>query len=103
TSWHASIAAQVTGFAPTHMPPKQVSVWVHLLASSQGVPESSEHVPFWAAPAAIEHASQAPALHAVSQHTPSTQKPLLQSAACMQPAPFCPGGMKLPVTTSAKG
>ena len=39
-----------------------------------------KQVPFAAAPAATEHASQGPA-HALSQHTPSEQKPLAQSPA----------------------
>jgi hypothetical protein len=38
TSWHWSLAVQVTGFAPTHNPAWQVSVCVHAVPSAQVVP-----------------------------------------------------------------
>ena len=36
--WHASGAGHVIGFPPVQMPARQVSVRVHALASSQGLP-----------------------------------------------------------------
>jgi hypothetical protein len=47
-SWHWSAAAHVTGLAPVHTPPWQVSDWVHLLPSSHEAPsalEGAEQVP----------------------------------------------------------
>jgi hypothetical protein len=38
TSWHWSLALQVTGFLPTHLPAEQPSVLVQALPSSQPVP-----------------------------------------------------------------
>jgi hypothetical protein len=37
-TWHWSLAAQATGFAPVHAPPRHVSVCVHALPSLQVVP-----------------------------------------------------------------
>jgi hypothetical protein len=37
-TWHASDAAQATGFAPEHAPAWQLSVWVQALPSLQPVP-----------------------------------------------------------------
>jgi len=47
-TWHWSEAVQVTGFAPAHVPPWQVSVWVQALPSLQLAPlglAGFEHVP----------------------------------------------------------
>jgi hypothetical protein len=56
-SWHGSLAAQTTGFAPVHVPATQVSVCVHALPSLQVVPSGwfgfehapvpGSHVPAW--------------------------------------------------------
>jgi len=70
----------MTGFEPTQTKAAQASVLVHASPSSQAFPSSEAHLPFFGAPAATEQASHAPALHAVSQQTPSAQKPLGQSA-----------------------
>jgi hypothetical protein len=56
-SWHGSEAVHVTGFAPTHAPAWQASVWVHALSSLHAVPSGfagSEHTPVFG--------SQAPAI-----------------------------------------
>src|SRR4051794_24633964 len=37
-SWHASLAAQATGFAPEQTPAWQVSLWVQALLSLQAAP-----------------------------------------------------------------
>jgi hypothetical protein len=37
-TWHASLAAQATGFPPTHTPLVHTSVWVHALPSLHAVP-----------------------------------------------------------------
>jgi hypothetical protein len=37
-TWHGSSAMHITGFEPTHVPPWQVSVWVHALPSLHAVP-----------------------------------------------------------------
>src|SRR5262249_32075466 len=47
-SWHWSVVAQVTGFAPTQAPAWQESLWVQALPSLQLVPSAFagfEHVP----------------------------------------------------------
>jgi hypothetical protein len=36
-SWHWLRGLQMTGFMPVHVPPWQLSVWVHALPSLQGV------------------------------------------------------------------
>ena len=62
-----------------HVPAWQVSVWVQALPSSHVLPVDRPQVPSLAAPAATLHAWQSlvtPPPQAVSQHTPSTQKPL---------------------------
>src|SRR4051794_35192762 len=55
--WHASLAVQVTRFAPVQAPAWQLSVWVHASPSLQVVPFAA---------AGFEHAplvgSQAPAM-----------------------------------------
>src|SRR5262249_50000042 len=79
-SWQGSGLGHTTGFEPVHTPPLHASVFVHALPSLHALPVNSLHVPFVSAPAFTEHASHGPALHAVSQQTPSTQKPLRQSA-----------------------
>src|SRR5262245_14070337 len=78
---------QTNGLLPKHMPPWQVSVCVQALPSLQGMSLKPAQVPSEGAPAAIEHASQGPALHAVLQQTPSAQKPLWQSRPLLQGAP----------------
>jgi hypothetical protein len=40
-TWHWSGAGQVTGFAPVHVPPWQVSVWVHAFPSLHAVPSDA--------------------------------------------------------------
>src|SRR5262245_6134604 len=81
-SSHSPTEEHTTGLPPVHMPAWHVSPWVQASPSLQTGPVSSAHVPSVAAPAAIEHPSQGPALQAVSQQTPSTQKPLPQSLGC---------------------
>jgi len=47
-TWHWSLAAHTTGFAPVQTPAWQLSLWVHALLSLQPVPFTavgSEHVP----------------------------------------------------------
>ena len=68
-------------------PAWHVSVWVQALLSLHAMPVRREQVPLTAAPAATEQASQVPALQAVLQQTPSTQKPLRQSAALPHAVP----------------
>ena len=89
--WHAVGAPQTIGFAPTHAPLWHASLWVQLFPSLHGVPLSKVQVPSAVDPAATEHASQAPALHAVAQQTPSTQKPLAQSSAVPHAAAIASG------------
>jgi hypothetical protein len=76
---------------------------VQPLPSSHAGPVKSRQVPSLLAPAATEHASQAPASHAELQQTPSTQKLELQSAAATHPAPKLPSALMVPVTTRANG
>jgi hypothetical protein len=40
-SWHASLAEQVTGFAPLQVPAWQASVWVHAFPSLHAVPSGA--------------------------------------------------------------
>src|SRR4051794_40153485 len=68
-------------------PAWQVSACVQASPSLQATPVNSVQAPFAAAPAAREQASQGPALQAVLQQTPSTQKPLWQSVARPQALP----------------
>ena len=47
-TWHASLAAHVTGFEPVHTPDWQESLWVHAFPSLQLVPFGAvgfEHAP----------------------------------------------------------
>jgi hypothetical protein len=47
-TWHASLAAQATGFPPAHTPPAHTSVCVHAFPSLQVVPLGAaglEHAP----------------------------------------------------------
>jgi hypothetical protein len=91
-TWHWSLALHTTGFVPVHTPAWHVSVCVHALPSSHAVPVNGVHVPSALPPAAVEHASHTPALHAVSQHTPSAQKPLEHSAPLPHATPFALAG-----------
>jgi hypothetical protein len=46
--WHESDAVHETGLAPVHVPPWQVSLWVHAFASLHAAPlvfAGLEHVP----------------------------------------------------------
>ncbi len=86
--WQVSDGTQTFGTVPVHTPAWQTSTAVHALPSLQGGPVSGAHVPFEGAPAAVEHASQGPAPHAVLQQTPSVQKPLWQSHASVHAAPL---------------
>jgi hypothetical protein len=56
----------------------------------------SVHTPSETAPAATEQASQEPALHAVSQQTPSTQWPLWHTSGDEH---GIPGGSRLKIST----
>jgi hypothetical protein len=78
-----------TGAPVMHTPASQLSPWVHRSPSSHGAPFARAHVPFAGAPAAIEQAWHG-SPHAVSQQAPSTQKPLLQWLASLQPVPSEP-------------
>jgi len=52
---------------------------VHALPSSHQESVNSVQIPSAKLPACFEHASHTPPLHALSQQTPSTQKPLKHS------------------------
>lgn len=93
TSWHASEAVHTTGLPPVQTPAWHVSVFVQASPSLHAVPVSRAHVPFEGAPATTEQASQAPALQALSQQTPSTQKPLMHSLAKTHAVPLPAGAM----------
>jgi hypothetical protein len=86
--WHWEGAAHIVGFPLMQTPLWQTSACVQAFASLHATPDKSLHVPLTSAPAAMEHASQAPALHAESQQTPSTQRPLVQSTAAAQELPL---------------
>ncbi len=46
--WHSSMASQITGATPAHMPEKQMSIWVQASSSVQLTPSSFsgfEHAP----------------------------------------------------------
>lgn len=79
-----------TGLPPAQTPDWHVSTCVQALLSLHAVPVRSEQVPFTAAPAATEQASQAPAPQRVLQHTPSAQNPLWQKAALAHGSPLDP-------------
>jgi len=69
---------------PTHVPATHVSVSVHAFESLQAVALRGEHVPSATLPAAVLHATQSlvePPPQALSQQTPSTQKPVAHCAA----------------------
>ncbi len=91
--WH-ELAAHTTGLAPTHVPPAlHESVWVHALPSLQDAPAATgEHTPFFAAPRLQALQSfVAPPPQSVSQHRPSTQKPLWHELfALVPPVQACP-------------
>jgi hypothetical protein len=40
-AWHASLAVQVTGFDPTHVPEAHAYVWLHGLVPEQAVPSAA--------------------------------------------------------------
>src|SRR5262245_8625016 len=76
--------------APSQRPsfPHDVAPWsVQTLRSSTAPAASNVHLPFVAVSEQLRHAP----VQAVSQHTPSTQNPDLQSAATLQTPPFCFG------------
>ena len=58
--WHWSLAVQVTGLEPVHVPDWQVSVWVHAFPSLQVVPLGRGE-----ASHASEVSLQTPMLHAL--------------------------------------
>lgn len=57
---------------------------------------SGVHAPSFEAPFTFVHTSHGPALHAVSQQTPSTQEPLAHSDAAPQATPGTSLGEQLP-------
>jgi hypothetical protein len=104
-SWHASGVGQTTGFAPVHTPALHASLWVQAFPSLQALPVKGAHVPSVGAPAPFEQASQAPALHAVLQQTPSTQNPDAHCEADVHGDPNMPVVLLVmsAVTTRANG
>jgi hypothetical protein len=81
---------QVLAVPGSHAPALQVSVAVHAFPSSQlALFGRLMQMPFVALPAAILHAWQSlgPPAQAVIQHTESTQKLVLQSAASVHGSP----------------
>jgi hypothetical protein len=40
-TWHWSLAAQITGFDPAHVPDTHESIWVQALSSLQDVPSAA--------------------------------------------------------------
>jgi hypothetical protein len=86
--WHWEGAAHTVGLPPVQTPLWQTSACVQALPSLHATADKSLHVPSTSPPAATEHASQGPALHAALQQTPSTQLPLPQSAAPRQEVPL---------------
>ena len=94
--WHMSSATHCTGLPAMQVPSMHVSFWVQTLPSSQALPESGEHTPSTGAPAALEHASHAPPLHAVLQQTPSTQLPLRHCAEVPHAVPSVSGEPHFP-------
>jgi hypothetical protein len=84
-TWHASLAAQVTGLEPVHTPAWHVSVCVQAFPSSQAPPVVGAQVP--ADPGTLQawHWPQDDAV--VLQQTPSTQVPDAHCAVDVQAPP----------------
>ena len=92
-AWQTVPAAVSTSAGQAAELPVQVSATSHAPAASrQTMPAArGAQVPSTAAPAATLHAWQSlgsPPPHAVSQQTPSVQKPLAQSAFVVQASPL---------------
>src|SRR6266852_752248 len=85
-AWHWSAAAQVTGFAPAHVPAWQVSVRVQALPSSHALPSGRaglEHMPVAGSQVpASWHWSAAAQTTATPPHAP-----LRQTSSCVQASP----------------
>ncbi|KYF92778.1 hypothetical protein BE20_01465 [Sorangium cellulosum] len=94
-SWQPSDAVQTTGFMPWQAPSWQTSCWVQALPSSQSTSSTDSQVPGIRAPVGMRvmslmsaQTSQGPPSQALLQQTPSTQKPLRQSAAQWHSVPL---------------
>lgn len=74
---------QTARLAPSHVPPQGVPAPVHVGWAGRGAPITETHCPFMSG---SPHASQAPS-HALSQQTPSTQKPEAHSPPTEHAAP----------------
>jgi hypothetical protein len=86
-TWQASSAVHTTGFAPTHVPPWQVSVRVHGLPSSHAVPSAAaglSHTPV--AGLQVPAAPHVPSATQITGFAP-TQTPARQVSVRVQELP----------------
>jgi hypothetical protein len=97
-SWHSSLAAHVTGLAPTHVPPWQVSVCVHRLPSEQAAPlflAGLVHCPLAGShtPASWHWSLAAQTTGAAPKHVPAWQvSAWVQALPSLQEVPLVLGG-----------
>jgi hypothetical protein len=99
-TWHASDAEQVTAFAPTQVPPWQVSSCVQALPSLQGVPSAAVGLEHWPVagsqvPAAWQASDAEHVTGLAPTHTPAWQESLcVHALPSLHGAPFAAAGFE---------